>query len=307
MSKFRAWLELSRGANLPTVWSNVLIGWLITASFGAPMDASTPVALGALLLGASLLYTGGMFLNDACDVEWDKVHRPERPIPSGRLSPGAVRLAAAGCLAAGSTLILWAARPAAFRETGVLLGLLLAAILAYSRWHKGNPLAPLLMGLCRALLPLLGFLALETVCSPSGQCPVRLALTHASAVGLYTVSISLLARHEATGGRPPVVATWLAALAPFITLLGWPPGEIDAWTWGVAALTGLSIPLYQRLIPDIAERVAERIAGLIMLDYVAWRLIAPGFVETDRLAHGGVALVVLYGTALGLRRLMPST
>ena len=59
--------------------------------------------------------------------------------------------------------------------------------------------------------------------------------------------------------------------------------------------------------PDIGERVAERIAGLIMLDYVAWRLIAPGFVETDRLAHGGVALVVLYGTALGLRRLMPST
>lgn len=306
MSKFRAWLELSRGANLPTVWSNVLIGWLIAASFGAPIDGSTAV-LAALLVGASLLYVGGMFLNDACDVEWDKVHRSARPIPSGRLSLRIVRHAGIGCLVVGSMFILWAARPAAFCEIAVLLGLLLAAILVYSRWHKGNSLAPFLMGLCRALLPLFGFLAIEPVCTVGGQCPVTLVLAHAAALGLYTASISLLARHEATGGRPSAAATWLAVIAPFISLLGWRLGEIDIWTWGVATLTAISIPLYQRLIPDVGERVAERIAGLIMLDYVAWRLIAPGFVETDFLAHGGVALVVLYGTALVLRRLMPST
>lgn len=304
MSKFRPWLELSRGANLPTVWSNALIGCLVAAAFGATMDGSTPATLAALLLGVTLLYTGGMFLNDACDVEWDKVHRPSRPIPSGRLSLRSVQVAAALALALGVGLLVWASPSG---PALAVLGLLVAAILAYSRWHKGNPLAPVLMGLCRAALPLAGYLAVAPDCDGCAQGSGGLVLAHAAALGLYTASISLLARHEATGGSPPAAATWLAALAPFVTLLGWPLGDIGAWTWGVALLTALSIPLYQKLIPDIGERVAERIAGLILLDYVAWCLLARGFAEGDVLARGGVLLVVLYGTALGLRRLMPST
>lgn len=304
MSKLRPWLELSRGANLPTVWSNVLIGWLIAVAFGTTMDGSTPVRLGALLLGATLLYTGGMFLNDACDVEWDRLHRPTRPIPSGRLSLRSVQVAASFALATGAGLLIWVSPSGPSMGA---LGVLLAAILAYSRWHKGNPLAPVLMGVCRAALPLVGYLAFAPDCDGCAQGSGRFVLAHAAALGLYTVSISLLARHEATGGHPPAVATWLAALAPFVTLLGWPLGDIGAWTWGVAALTGASVPLCQKLIPDIGERVAERIAGLVMLDYVAWCLIAPGFAEGDGLARAGVLLVVLYGTALGLRRLMPST
>ncbi len=304
MSKYRAWLELSRGANLPTVWSNVLIGWLIAAASGAALTRTSPIELGALLLGASLLYTGGMFLNDACDVDWDALHRPSRPIPSGRVSRRAVLAAAFLSLLLGAGLLAWISPSG---PALAVLGVLLCAIVAYSRWHKGFAAAPLLMGICRALLPLLGILSLEPAYDIHGQCPVALVLAHAAALGLFTASISLLARHESTGGRPPAAATWLAVIAPFITLLGWRLGEIDIWTWGVATLTAISIPLYQRLIPDVGERVAERIAGLIMLDYVAWRLIAPSFAETDLLAHGGVVLVVLYGTALGLRRLMPST
>lgn len=304
MSTFRVWLELSRGANLPTVWSNVLIGWLIAAAFGATMDGSAPVQLAALLAGTSLLYTGGMFLNDTCDAEWDAAHRPERPIPSGRIARRTVWVAACLALVLGSGLVAWVSPSGPGLAT---LGLLLAAILAYSRWHKGNPFAPALMGMCRAALPPIGYLAFAPSCDGCAQGGDRLVLAHATALLLYTASISLLARHEAAGGKPHAAGTWLAALAPFITLLGWPLGEIDLWTWGVAALTGLSIPLCQKLIPDIGERVAERIAGLILLDYVAWRLVAPGFAEADWLAKGGVLLVLLYGTALGLRRLMPST
>ena len=304
MSKLRAWLELSRGANLPTVWSNVLIGWLIAAAFGAEMDGSTPAQLTVLLAGASLLYTGGMFLNDACDAEWDAAHRPGRPIPSGHVTRRSVWLAACLALGLGSGLVLWIAPSG---PALCVLGLLVVSILAYSRRHKGNPLAPALMGVCRAALPLIGYLAFTPSCDGYSQGGGRLVLAHASALLLYTASISLLARHEAMGGKPHAAGTWIATLAPFVTLLGWPPGEIDLWTWGVALLTGLSIPLYQKLIPDIGERVAERIAGLILLDYVAWRLVAPGFAEADILARGGVLLVVLYGTALGLRLLMPST
>jgi 4-hydroxybenzoate polyprenyltransferase len=76
-------LTLARVSNLPTVWSNVLAAWLIAG--GAASWHLLP-----LLLGASLLYSGGCTLNDAFDARWDATYRPERLIPSGALSRRAV-------------------------------------------------------------------------------------------------------------------------------------------------------------------------------------------------------------------------
>ncbi|HEY1081657.1 MAG TPA: hypothetical protein VGE29_05310, partial [Prosthecobacter sp.] len=59
---FRAWLELARISNLPTVWTNVTAAWLLA---GGPWREA---ALGWLVLAGSLLYTGGMILNDAADL-----------------------------------------------------------------------------------------------------------------------------------------------------------------------------------------------------------------------------------------------
>ena len=36
----------------------------------------------------SLLYIAGMYYNDVCDVEHDRVHQPHRPIPVGLISYG---------------------------------------------------------------------------------------------------------------------------------------------------------------------------------------------------------------------------
>ena len=43
-----------------------------------------------MLLAFSLFYTGGMFLNDAFDAQFDAQHRPERPIPAGDVSRSTV-------------------------------------------------------------------------------------------------------------------------------------------------------------------------------------------------------------------------
>src|SRR6266853_1629535 len=75
----RTLLVLGRVSNLPTVWSNCLAGWLLGR--GGPWDR-----FALLCLGATLLYTGGMFLNDAVDEEFDRRYRPERPIASGRIT-----------------------------------------------------------------------------------------------------------------------------------------------------------------------------------------------------------------------------
>jgi len=71
--KLRTLLVLGRVSNLPTVWSNCLAGWWLS---GGGNFWKLPL----LLLGVSALYTGGMFLNDAFDAEFDQQRRASRPI-----------------------------------------------------------------------------------------------------------------------------------------------------------------------------------------------------------------------------------
>ena len=74
--QLRTLLVLGRVSNLPTVWSNCLAGWWLS---GGGNFWKLPL----LLLGISALYTGGMFLNDAFDADFDRQRRASRPIPSG--------------------------------------------------------------------------------------------------------------------------------------------------------------------------------------------------------------------------------
>ena len=130
--KLRGWLILSRGSNLPTVWSNVIAGWLLaqglrlpplgTDFWKQPPDSPAWGSLLLLLLGVSLTYVGGMILNDAFDAAVDARERPSRPIPSGRISRRSA-------FAAGFTLLAAAGLTTqiggqAFINMGVNLGVL---------------------------------------------------------------------------------------------------------------------------------------------------------------------------------------
>src|SRR5213596_1799456 len=94
---WRTWLVLGRVSNLPTVWSNCLAGWWLG---GGGNFAKLPF----LIAGVTLLYIGGMFLNDAFDEQFDRQHRKERPIPSGQISAGHVWRWGFALLAAGELL-----------------------------------------------------------------------------------------------------------------------------------------------------------------------------------------------------------
>src|SRR3984957_11883427 len=78
-SKLRTLLILGRVSNLPTVWSNCLAGWWLAGG-------GSFWKLLLLLFGTSALYTDGMFLNDAFDVDFDRQRRPTRPIPIGAIT-----------------------------------------------------------------------------------------------------------------------------------------------------------------------------------------------------------------------------
>ena len=76
-AKLRAWLILTRGSNLPTVWSNLVAGWLLGYVYADrfPYANGLLLSLFGLLLGVSLIYVGGMILNDAFDARWDTERR----------------------------------------------------------------------------------------------------------------------------------------------------------------------------------------------------------------------------------------
>ena len=57
-----------------------------------------------LLAASTLLYAGGVALNDVYDADVDRQERPERPIPSGRVSLAAARRLGWMLLIAGAAI-----------------------------------------------------------------------------------------------------------------------------------------------------------------------------------------------------------
>src|SRR5438132_3111897 len=80
--------ELVRLPNIFTAPPDVAMGLAVS---GAALTSSAAT----LLLASACAYAGGMALNDACDATLDARERPERPIPSGRITrAGAFTVAA---------------------------------------------------------------------------------------------------------------------------------------------------------------------------------------------------------------------
>jgi hypothetical protein len=171
-------LRLGRVSNLPTVWTNVLAGTVLAGAEWR--NWRTALVLAAM----TLFYVGGMYLNDYFDRGVDARERPERPIPAGEIAAGTVAGVGFGLLFAATVLLLTLGVGAAV--WGVLLA---AAIVGYDVFHKGNPLAPVVMGLCRALV--YGAAAAATVGTVTG--PVLLA---ALALTAYVAGLTYAARQE---------------------------------------------------------------------------------------------------------------
>ena len=143
-----AYLELLRPPNVTTAVGDVLAGFAV-AGLGRPW------ILPWLLASTMCLYAGGVVLNDVFDLPIDRVERPERPIPSGRVSRQRAAILGSALLASG---VAFAAlgRPAA----GIVAGATAACILLYDAWGKRQTwVGPVNMGLCRAGNLMLGVAA----------------------------------------------------------------------------------------------------------------------------------------------------
>lgn len=140
--------RLGRISNLPTIWSNVLAG---AALADVRMDAWS---VAVVVLAMSLIYTSGMFFNDVFDRDFDREHRPDRPIAAGEASALGVSLWGAAMMLAALLLLGIDVSFAAIESWYPLsCGVVLCALVLLYDWrHKGNPFGPLIMGACRGMV-----------------------------------------------------------------------------------------------------------------------------------------------------------
>jgi heme O synthase-like polyprenyltransferase len=203
-SKWTALLATFRTPNVPSVACNVITGILLASMTN---HVQTPHAISAIASGV-LLYLAGNLLNDWHDRNWDAIHRPERALPKKIFQASSYLSSAIVCSLAALALAATNAR------SFTIACAILCLILIYTKSHKSTAWAIIPMGLCRALLPALGYFA----CS---QQPITASLIAiAAALLIHTCGLSLVARSESKTSRlflfayPLVVAT--ACLAAHI-------------------------------------------------------------------------------------------
>lgn len=217
MKRIKPWLELVRLPNCFTAMTDVLAGaWLVGAFAFSPV-------LALLALSSAYLYAFGIALNDVADVEVDRVERPNRPLPSGRVSMSAARRLMAVLLIAGLALVGGAGWlqsssaniVASFSLLQLLLvGLaLVGAIASYNLLAKATFAGPAVMGLCRALNLMMGMSLGWRLGWNDGLLPI-------AAMWLYVASLTYFGRQEAETSSRWRLVTGAAGILIAVAALG---------------------------------------------------------------------------------------
>jgi 4-hydroxybenzoate polyprenyltransferase len=180
MSLFTAYLTLFRVSNLPTVWSNVLTALLLCG------ESFSWIMAIVLLMSLSLFYSGGMLLNDICDVEIDTLQRSTRPLAAGIIRLKVAKMVTALLFISAFGLLLFLPHALSAVSAAVVLA---GLIVLYDRYHKGNPSSVLLMAGCRLMVYLV---ASSGVTGGVNQIVLIVALCQFG----YIMLLSCVARYE---------------------------------------------------------------------------------------------------------------
>lgn len=286
-------LKLGRISNLPTVWTNSLLAVLLCATQADWSGAA------ALALAMSCAYVGGMYLNDAFDRHIDQTERPERPIPSGSISALQVFIAGYTLLALAIALTMTASTN--FYGVGACLALC-GSIVLYNIWHKGNPISPVIMGICRCLVYL--------TCALSVSASLNSAILICSLVLFcYLIGLTYAAKQEHIS---KVNSLWPLILmaSPIVAFLAL-SDDLNPLTL-IAVLVFSGWVLYALILltrQRIGNAVSSMIAGICLLDGLMICLFldmqesySPAFIGTVWLSCAAACLLTR-----GLQRVIPGT
>jgi len=199
VSKTKAWLGMMRISNAPTIVSNILVGTAIAMQskyFG--WNSSYDIFFALCIL---VVYFAGMILNDAFDANYDVIHRPERPIPSG-----VIRRSTAWLL--GVTMLIAVSVFGIGHGAANGLVLLVVAVLLYTFLHRWFIPAIIFMAICRGLVYLI-------VSNPIQGDDLTQLLTFCLALASYTAVLTFIGRFENKKNVRYAWVTWLLVVPPF--------------------------------------------------------------------------------------------
>lgn len=277
-TRLGAWAELLRVPALFSVPGDALAG---TAAAGRRPDRGTALAVGTSLC----LYEAGMALNDWSDREEDARERPERPLPSGRITPRAALGAAVALTGTGLGLAALAGRRSLATATA-----LAGTVWAYDLGLKHTRGAPATMATARALDLLLGATATPTrgaaAPAPAGVSPCGETLLAAGLLGAHTLAVTTVSRHETTGGSSHAP---LAALAT------------------VTAVTAVTAP--RRGAPDhqAARTAASAVYAATASRPLAHAVLNPSPPLLQRAVGGGIRAMIPLQATFAARAGAPRT
>lgn len=188
-------LQLMRPANIITAIADIIAGIAI-AGFLVPELWNQQVGFQIILLMLSTigLYGGGIVFNDVFDIEKDKMNRPERVIPSGRVSLKQAVVLGIGLLVFGIfTAFL----------VSVISGLIAISIaffaLLYDKYAKHHTVfGPISMGVCRGGNLILGM-------SINASLPQEYWLIGIIPI-IFVAAITLTAQKESKGKNKRSIA-----------------------------------------------------------------------------------------------------
>jgi 4-hydroxybenzoate polyprenyltransferase len=193
VDKLIGFFRLTRPANIVTAVADILAGIAISGFFLKPADDLSSVAW--LILSTTGLYGGGVVMNDVFDATLDKVERPERPIPSGLISPTQGAVLGIVLLIGGVALAFLVSA-----LSGKLALIIAVAALVYDKWGKHHSFfGPLNMGLCRGLNLLLGLSIIPST--------VNNLWFIAVVPIVYIAAITMISRGEVYGGKKSTLYT----------------------------------------------------------------------------------------------------
>jgi 4-hydroxybenzoate polyprenyltransferase len=245
-----------RPANIVTAVSDILAG---AAMSGIIAYSSRLYITDVLLLVLSTigLYGGGVVFNDVFDADLDRVERPERPIPSGKVS----EMSATWFGSALWVIGIFAAFLVNYTASIIALCIAVAS-LVYDRWAKHHLFfGPLNMGLCRGLNLMLGVSILP------GLLNVYWSLSFIPI--LYIAAITMISRGEVHGGRKHVLyaAGFLYVLVivsiVYISLLR------ETWLYTLFYVAIFSAMIFPPLSKAINEPIGKNIGGAVKAGVLA--------------------------------------
>ncbi len=209
----RAWLQLMR---LPAVFT--AIGNIATGFFAVSQPPYDWERLIFLCLASCCFLISGMIFNDYCDRERDRIERPSRPLPSGKILP-------LDALSIGTLILFLGIGNAAIIGSSALIpaNFLILAIIGYVTTRRS-----ILMASCRFLNVTLG-------ATPRGSIANLITIppgffVFPSAIALWTLAIMYFSKREVEKPHyqkivKKMILGFIVLDAIFVTFLaGWPYG-----------------------------------------------------------------------------------